>query len=70
MGHTLTIRLTSEISQWLETMSKQTGLSQGKLIRARLEDVMRNESKKGFLRLAGNIDGARNLSTRKGFSRR
>jgi hypothetical protein len=69
MSHTLTIRLTEDLRQWLESVSEQTGLSQGKLIRAQLEELRRRDLKKGFLRLAGSIDGARNLSARKGFSK-
>ncbi len=69
MSHTITIRLTKELADWLEEISKKTGLSQGSIIRDQLEKAKASQSTKSFLRLAGTIRGPKDLSTRKGFSR-
>ena len=67
MGHTLTIRLTSELADWLEETSARTGLPQGQIVRQQLERAKAGGSK-GFMRLAGSVKGPRDLSSRKGFS--
>ncbi|MBI4604782.1 MAG: ribbon-helix-helix protein, CopG family [Planctomycetes bacterium] len=69
MSHTITIRLTRELAEWLEAMSARTGLSQGKIIRDQIEKARAASSERPFLRLAGTIRGPKDLSTRKGFSR-
>jgi len=54
---------------WLEQTARKTGVSQGQIVR----DQLRAQSKKTerrFMRLAGCVDGPRNLSSRKGFSKR
>ena len=68
MSHTLTIRLTPELAEWLATTAKRTGVAQGKLVRDQLERA-RAAEKQAFMRLAGAISGPRDLSSRKGFSR-
>jgi ribbon-helix-helix CopG family protein len=69
MGHTLTIRLQKDLAEWLEDEAAKTGVSQGQIVREQLEKA-RTTSAQPFMRLAGSIRGARNLSTRKGFSKR
>ena len=69
MGHTITIRLDQDLAVWLEEESKKTGLSQGKIVRDQLERAKTGTSTRAFMRLAGTVRGARDLSTRKGFSR-
>ncbi len=69
MSHTLTIRLTREQAEWLREVSEATGVPQGKIVRDQLEKARGGRAKRGYMRLAGAVRGARNLSTRKGFSR-
>lgn len=70
MSHTITIRLTPELAEWLEQVSAKAGISQGKLIRDQLEKARASDVQKPYLRLAGAVRGAKDLSARKGFSRR
>jgi len=69
MGHTLTVRLQKDLAEWLESESARTGVSQGQIVREQLERA-KSGSAQSFMRLAGSIRGARDLSTRKGFSKR
>jgi hypothetical protein len=69
MGHTLTIRLPKELAEWLEDEAAKTDVSQGQIVREQLEKA-RATAAQPFMRLAGSIRGARDLSTRKGFSKR
>lgn len=70
MSHTISVRLTPEIAQWLEKTSATTGLSQSAIIRDELERA-RTKEEKPFLALAGIVKGRPpDLSTRKGFSRK
>jgi predicted DNA-binding protein len=72
MGNTITIRVPKPLSTWLQEKSARTGMSQGQIVREQLERVRRGDKKtKNFMRLAGIIkNGPRDLSTRKGFSKR
>lgn len=69
MGHTITVRLTTELAAWLEQLSVRTGLSQGRIVRDQLEKARAGASSQRFMRLAGAVRGAKDLSSRKGFSR-
>jgi len=69
MSHTLTIRLEKDLAEWLEDEAAKTGVSQGRIVREQLEKA-RAASAQPFMRLAGSVRGPRDLSTRKGFSRR
>jgi hypothetical protein len=69
MGHSVTIRLTKELAAWLEQASKRSGIPRGRIIREQLERAREGGSAPSFMRLAGIVKGARDLSTRKGFSR-
>lgn len=68
MGHTLTVRLQKDLAEWLEHEAGKTGVPQGKIVRDQLERA-RAASTPSFMRLAGSVRGARDLSTRKGFSK-
>ncbi len=70
MSQTITIRLTKELAAWLEKTSTTTGLSQGRIIRDLLERSRGAHSDKAFMRLAGAMRGPKDLSSRKGFSRK
>jgi predicted DNA-binding protein len=69
MSHTITIRLTKELAQWLEETAAKSGRAQGQIVREQLERAKRNAQDKPFMRLAGTVAGARDLSRRKGFSK-
>jgi Ribbon-helix-helix protein, copG family len=70
MGNTITIRVTKSMAAWLQEKAARTGMSQGQIVREQLERVRRTDKgAKKFMRLAGAVRGARDLSTRKGFSR-
>jgi hypothetical protein len=68
MSQTITIRLTKELSAWLEETASSTGVSQGRLVREQLEKAKAASANRPFMRLAGSVRGPRNLSQRKGFS--
>jgi hypothetical protein len=68
MGQTITVRMRKELAAWLEETSARTGLSQGEIIRQHLEHARNGDTRK-FMRLAGLVRGARDLSARKGFSK-
>lgn len=54
---------------WIEQAAAQLGVSQGQFIRSHLEQARAaDRSGRKFMRLAGTVRGARDLSTRKGFS--
>ena len=69
MGHTITIRLTKDLAEWLERTAAETGRSQGQIVRDHLERTRAGNTGRAFMRLAGTVTGPRNLSARKGFSR-
>jgi hypothetical protein len=69
MGNTISVRLPDDLAQWLDETSRKSGLPKGKLIRQELERARAAEGKP-FLRLAGTVSGPRDLSCRKGFSRK
>ena len=70
MSHTITIRLNKELAVWLERAAAKTGVSQGQLIRDQLEKAKASGSTQSFMQLAGAVRGPKDLSTRKGFSRK
>jgi hypothetical protein len=69
MSKTLTIRLPEELASWLEQASEQSGIPKGRIVREQLEKARDGGKQPAFMRLAGSVRGARDLSTRKGFSR-
>jgi hypothetical protein len=64
-----TVRLTKQLAEWLDDVSARTGLSRSRIIREHLERA-RAGSVFPFMRLAGAVRGAKDLSSRKGFSGR
>lgn len=68
MSHTITVRLPEELAGWLQDTAEHTGVSQGEIVREHLERAKASAGGRPFLRLAGSVRGARNLSQRKGFS--
>ncbi|MCG6987133.1 MAG: ribbon-helix-helix domain-containing protein [Gemmatimonadetes bacterium] len=68
MGHTITVRLTRQQAEWLQDTAERTGVPQSRIIREQLERAMANADRP-FMALAGAVTGARDLSSRKGFSR-
>jgi len=69
MSHTVSIRLTPELAEWLQEERRQTGMPVGRIIRHQLERARSEAGNQRFLRHAGKISGPRNLSARKGFAR-
>ena len=70
MSNTLSIRLPKELAQWVQQTAKQTGLTQGELVRQQLEKARSNAAEKPWMALAGATRGPRDLSTREGFGKR
>jgi len=69
MSTTLSVRLPKDLAHWVEENALATGRSQGSLVKEALERVRQADAPKPFLALAGCVEGPRNLSQRKGFSR-
>ena len=69
MSHTITVRLTPELAEWLQTTARKSGVPQGRIIRQQLEKA-KATSDKPFMRFAGAVDGPADLSRRKGFSKK
>ncbi len=69
MGHTLTVRLQEDLAEWLKHEAAKTGVPRGQIVREQLERA-KAASAQPFMRLAGSIQGTRDLSKRKGFSKR
>ena len=70
MIHTLTIRLTDELLDWLKEMSRRTGVPVPRLVRQHQKSAKAEDGKQRFLRHAGVMTGGRrDASSRKGFSR-
>jgi hypothetical protein len=69
ISNTITVRIPSDLAEWLTETAHKTGLPKGKIIRDELERTRKSESQP-FLRLAGVVSGPTNLSARKGFSRK
>ena len=69
MSHTLTVRLTPELAAWLKETSVRTGRPQGAIVREQLERARGDGDVRTFMKLAGTVRGAPDLSARKGFSR-
>jgi len=70
MSNTFTVRLPSELAQWLRNVAKKRGVSQSQIIKDNLEKARKASPEKAFMELAGSIKGLpRDLSQRKGYSR-
>ena len=70
MSHTLTVRVPDELADWLATLAKTMGLSQGESVREQLQKARQETAhNRPFMRLAGTVKLDARLSTRKGFSK-
>lgn len=70
MSNTISIRLPEELAKWLSEVAQQTGVPVSRLVREQLQRARSEQDQRPYMRLAGRIKGSRDLSTRKGFSRR
>ena len=71
MSHTITIRLTKELAEWLAQTAARNGVPQGQLIRDQLEKARSSGSGQPFMHLAGCVRGRpTDLSMRNGYARR
>jgi len=69
VSNTITVRLPEDLAEWLNQTAHRTGIPKGRIIRAELEKL-RNSEPRPFLRWAGAVSGPRDLSSRRGFSRK
>ncbi len=69
MSPTIAIRLTPELAEWLEATSRKTRVPQGRIVRQQLE-LAKTSADKPFMRLAGKVEGPKDLSRRKGFAKK
>jgi metal-responsive CopG/Arc/MetJ family transcriptional regulator len=68
MRNTITVRLPEDLAEWLDSASRKAGVPRGRIVRDQLQ-LARKREKQPFLHLAGSVEGPRDLSTRKGFSK-
>ena len=69
MSHTISIRLSKDLSEWLEETAAKTGMSQGKIVREQLEKARAVKGTQAFMKFVGCVRGGpRDVSKRKGFS--
>jgi len=69
MSHTISIRLSEGTSQRLEERARKTGRSRSAIVKDALEQSLEPEPR-AFMALAGSIEGAPELSQRKGFAKK
>jgi len=67
VSNTITIRLPEDLEQWLAEESRVTGLPRGRIVREQLERLRMQKARQPFLDLAGSVEGAPNLSRKRGF---
>jgi hypothetical protein len=71
MSNTLTIRLPEELLERLREKSRRTGLPMGQMVRQSLEAALEPDVNRVWRKYAGILkDGPRDLSSRKGYSRK
>jgi len=66
----LTVRIDDELDAWIKATAKKRGISEGKLVRDQLELGRAAVQRQAFMKFVGAFSGPRNLSTRKGFSKK
>ncbi|MFO8027995.1 MAG: ribbon-helix-helix domain-containing protein [Opitutales bacterium] len=69
MSHTISVRLPEETSRRLEEQARQSGRSRSAIVKEALEQSLQSRTKT-FMALAGTIEGAPDLSQRKGFAKK
>lgn len=71
MSNTLTIRLPEELLERLRQRARRMGVPMGRVVRQSIESTLEVDENFRLLEFAGLIKGGpRDLSSRKGFSRR
>jgi len=71
MSNTLTVRLPEELLEQLRQRARRTGLPLGRLVRQSIEATLARDENNRLMEFAGVIKGGpRDLSSRKGFSRK
>lgn len=68
MSNKITVRLPEDLAEWLDSASRKAGVPRGRIVRDQLQ-LARKQEKRPFMRLAGSVEGPRDLSTRKGFTK-
>ncbi len=66
---TVTVRLDSDLADWLEQAAVKSGVSQGNLIRDQLEKARDAAGEQSLVQPAASVRGPKDLSSRKGFYR-
>jgi hypothetical protein len=67
MSNTITLRLPTDLAEWLEEESRVTGLPKGRIVREQLEQLRTKKARQPFLDLAGSVESSPELSRKKGF---
>ena len=70
MGRTLTVRIDDDLDRSIKETARKRGISMGKVVRDQLAAGREKRGERSFMRLAGALSGPRDLSTRKGFSKK
>jgi predicted DNA-binding protein len=71
MSNTLTVRLPEELLEQLRRRARRAGLPVGRVVRQSIENTLFQDENIRLLEFAGLIKGGpRDLSSRKGFSRK
>jgi len=68
MSQTITVRIGKDLAQWLDQTSRRTGVAQDQIVRDELKKAKAASSRPAFMKLAGVVEGPRDLSSRKGFA--
>ncbi len=68
MRNAITVRVPTEVAEWLDSVSREAGVPRGRIIRDQLQPARKRE-KPPFMRVAGSVEGPPDLSTRKGFGK-
>jgi predicted transcriptional regulator len=71
MSNTITVRLPADLAEWLSEVARETGVPVGRIVREQLQTAKNQRDERPYMRLAGKLKGLpRDLSTRKGYSRK
>jgi predicted transcriptional regulator len=68
MSKSITVRIPEDLAKWLDSAARKAGVPRGRIVHDQLQ-LAREREKRSFMRLAGSVEGARDLSTRKGFAK-
>ncbi len=71
MSNTLTIRLPNDLKERLKAKARRTGIPVNRLVRDGIEKLVEGDASRPWMKYAGIIkNGPRDLSSRKGFSKK